>query len=82
MITVLFYSNALVQKNGASKVSPLLTIIEGTVLYFNMSFRVIFGEFFQTIEGNNNTISLRTIDDIALGTYGNLQGAFDTLILQ
>ena len=53
--------------------SPL-AIVEGTVLDYNLHFRVIFGEFLQTYEGARNDMTSRCVDAIALGPNGNLQG--------
>ena len=42
MITVSFYINDFVWINRFSKVTSLLTIVEGTVLKYNLHFRVMF----------------------------------------
>ena len=51
-----------------------MSLVEGIVLDFNLHFRVMFGEFVQTYEGTSNTMVPRTVDAIALGPSGNLQG--------
>ena len=72
MKTVMFCINAFAWLKGAF-LSPL-SIAEGTVLDFNLHFRVIFGEFMQACEGSTNTMKQRMIDAIALGPNGNSQG--------
>jgi len=74
MNTVVFYLNAFVWRKGVSNVLPPVTIIEGTVIDYYKHFHVVFGEFVQTFEGSDNTMNKRTIDAIALGPNGNLQG--------
>ena len=74
MKTVVFYVPGFVQRRGVYQIMPPLTIVEGTVLYFNLHFRVIFGEFLKTFEGSDSTMTPRTIDDIALGPNVNFQG--------
>ena len=56
MKTVMFYVNAFVWKKGTSQVLLPLMIVEGTVLDYNLYFRVIFEEFAQTYEGTTNTM--------------------------
>jgi len=73
MITVVFYVNAFIWKYGVSQVLLPLTIIEGTVLDYYLYFRIIYGEFLQTYEDTDNTMSLRTSDAVGLGPNGNLQ---------
>ena len=67
---------------GASDVLPPLTIVEGTVLDYNLHFRVIFGEFLQTHEGTKNDMTPRAVDTIALGPNGNLQGGIRCFSLE
>jgi len=74
MKTVIFYVNAFVWLKGVSQTLSPLSIVEGTVLDFNLHFKVIFGEFVQTCEGTDNTMKARTVDALALGPNGNLQG--------
>ena len=74
MITVLFYANAFDWLSGVSKILSSLTIVEGVVLDYELHFRVIFGEFVQTYEGTRNDMTARTVDALALGPNGNLQG--------
>ena len=61
------FLNAFVWIHGPSKILPPITIVEGIVLDYNLHFKVIFSEFVQTYKGTDNTMSLRTIDAIALG---------------
>ena len=74
LITVVFYINAFVWKKGVSKFLSPLAIVEGTVVDYNLHFKVIFGEFVQTYEGTKNDMGARCVDAIALGPNGNLQG--------
>ena len=74
MIIVVFYINTFIWINGLSKVLPPIMIIESIVLDFNIYFKFIFREFIQTYKETDNTITPRTIDAIALGLCGNLQG--------
>eukprot|EP00536_Pseudo-nitzschia_multiseries_P012009 jgi/Psemu1/30666/gm1.30666_g len=50
------------------------TIIKGIVLYHEIHFPVIFGEYAQTYEGTDNTMKEQTVGAIALGLTGSLQG--------
>jgi len=74
MNTVVFYLNAFVWRKGVSNVLLPVTIIEGTVIDYYKHFHVVFGEFVQTFKGSDNTMNKLTIDAIALGPNGNLQG--------
>ena len=82
MIAACFCTNSFAWLKGVSQVIPPLTIVEGTVISCNLHFCVIHGEFVQTYEGANNGMSQRTIDAIALGPNGNMQGGLDVLVLQ
>ena len=44
------------------------------MLDYNLNFRVIFGEFFQSYEGTKRDMTPRMIDTIALGKNGDLKG--------
>ena len=46
---------------------PPITIVEGVGIDFNIHFKVMFGEFVQTYEGVDNTMTPRTVDALALG---------------
>ena len=61
-------------RRGVSQIILLLTIAEGVALGFNLHFRAIFEYFLQTFGGTDNTMTPRTIDAIAIGPTGNLQG--------
>ena len=74
VITVVFYVSAFIWIYSLSKILQPITIIEGIILDYNLHFKVIFGEFIQTFEGTDNTISQRAADAIALGPAMNLQG--------
>ena len=74
IITAVFYVNSFVWIYGLSKILPPITIVEGIFLDYNLHFKVIFGEFVQTYEGTDNTMSPRTADTIALGPAMNMQG--------
>ena len=56
MITSVIYINAFVWERASRKILPPLTIMKGTALDFNIHFIFIFGEFFQTFEGTENTM--------------------------
>ena len=51
-----------------------MSIIEETVVDYNLYFRVIFREFLQTYEGTTNTMASITIEALALGLSGNVKG--------
>jgi len=72
MKTVLFYINVFIWLKGIFQILSPLSIVEDTILDFDLYFKVIFGEFLQMYEGSDNTMKARTIDDIALGPNGNL----------
>jgi len=74
MNTVMFYLNAFVWRKCVSNVLPPVRIIEGTIIDYYKHFHVVFGEIVQTFEGSDNTMNKRTVDAIALGLNGNLQG--------
>ena len=57
MITVNFYVNAFVWREGVSPVLPPVTIVEDLVVDYNKHFHVIFGKYIHTYEGTNNTIN-------------------------
>ena len=78
---VVFYINCFVQKKGTSQILSPLTIVEGTVVNFNLYFRVIFEEFVQTFKRTNNIMISRTADTIALEPNRNLQGRIRCLSL-
>ena len=48
---------------------------------YNLHFRVIYGEFLQTYEGTKNDMTPRTVDAIAMGPNGNLQGGIRCMSL-
>ena len=74
IITVVFYINAFVWRQGVSQFLTPMTIVEGVLLDYNLHFSVIFGEYAQVYEGTYNNMRLRTVGAIALGPSGNLQG--------
>ena len=47
-------------------------IFEGTVLSFNLNFRVMFGGFLQTFEGSKKTINMRIVDAFSNGPSDNV----------
>ncbi|OEU08874.1 hypothetical protein FRACYDRAFT_249219 [Fragilariopsis cylindrus CCMP1102] len=74
LITVMFYINAFVWRKGVSQYLSPLTILEGVVLDYNLHFQVIFGEYIHTYDETTNTMKSRSVEAIALGPNGNLQG--------
>ena len=74
MITIHFYVNDFVWREGVSPVLSPVTIVEGLVVDYNKHFHVIFGEYIHTYEGTDNTMKLCTVGSLALGPFGNLQG--------
>ena len=75
MKTIVFYINAFVWQPGISRVMPPITIVEGTILDFNIHFPVIFGKFVHTYEGTHNNMTPRTVKALALDpAINNLQG--------
>ena len=74
LITVVFYINAFVWKNGVSQFLSPTTIVEGLALDYNTHFHVLFGEYLHTYEGTTNDMKRRTVGAIALGPSGNSQG--------
>ena len=74
LVTVVFYINAFVWRDGVSQFLPPITIVEGLALDFNKHFHLIYGEYIHTYEGTTNDMKTRTIGAIALGPSGNLQG--------
>ncbi|OEU10337.1 hypothetical protein FRACYDRAFT_247347 [Fragilariopsis cylindrus CCMP1102] len=74
LVTVMFYINAFVWRKGVSQYLSPLTILEGIVLDYNLHFQVIFGEYIHTYDETTNTMKSRSVEAIALGPNGNLQG--------
>ena len=72
MKTVALYTHVFVWLNGISSMPPPSTIVEDTVLDYNLHFWVTFGKFTQTYEGTLNDKSHSTIDAMLLGPNGNI----------
>ena len=71
-----FWLNSLPQKNGFhSELSPQ-TIVTGQTLDFKRHCRFQFGQYVQTHEEHNNSMSPRTVGALALRPSGNAQGSF------
>ena len=70
-----FWLNSLPQKNGlGSELSPR-TIVTGQKLDFKRHCRFQFGQYVQTHEEHNNSMSPRTVGALALRPTGNAQGS-------
>ena len=72
--TEVFCINSFVRMNVASKKCSPLLIATGTILDYNINFRVMFSEFVHVCEGNRDEMTPRSVDDLALEPNGNLQG--------
>ena len=71
-----FWLNSLPQKNGLySELSPR-TIVTGQKLDFKQHCHFQFGEYVQTHEEHDNSMSPRTVGALALRPTGNAQGSF------
>ena len=71
-----FWLNSLPQKNGLyNELSPR-TIVTGQKLDFKRHCRFQFGEYVQTHEEHDNSMSPRTVGALALRPTGNAQGSF------
>ena len=71
-----FWLNSSPQKNGLhSELSPR-TIVTGQKLGFKRHCRFQFGQYVQTHEEHNNSMSPRTVGALALRPTGNAQGSF------
>ena len=71
-----FWLNSVPQKSGlASELSPR-TIVTGQKLDFKRHCRFQFGQYVQTHEEHNNSMSPRTVGALALRPTGNAQGSF------
>ena len=71
-----FWLNSVPQKNGlASELSPC-TIVTGQKLDFKRHCRFQFGQYVQTHEEHNNSMSPRTVGALALRPTGNAQGSY------
>ena len=76
-----FWLNSLPQKNGLdSELSPW-TIVSGQMLDFKRHCRFQFGEYVQTHEEHNNSMSPRTVGALSLRPTGNAQGSYYFLSL-
>ena len=73
MKMVVLYVSVLVSKRVESHIIAPLIIAEDVVLCFNHCFRVTRGEFLQEFEDSDNTIVPITVDDVVIGTTGNIQ---------
>ena len=71
--TVVFCVNNFVWKKVVSHTLPPLAIVEGTMLYFRLHFRVLHAEFLQTRKGTYNTMAQSTTYEVALWPNGNMQ---------
>ena len=74
MITVNFYMNTFVLQKGISQILPPLTIVKGLVPDANKHFHILYGKYCNTYKGTTNTMELRTVGALALGSTGNTQG--------
>ena len=71
-----FWLNSVPQKNGlGSELSPR-TIVTGQKLDFKRHCRFQFGQYVQTHEEHNNSMSPRTVGALALRPTGNAQGSY------
>ena len=70
---VVFYLNAIPWIDGISDLSPM-TIIQGTIVDYNLHFRMLYGEYAQTRDATDNTMKPRTTSAIAMGPNRNFQG--------
>ena len=71
-----FWLNSLPQKNGLhGELSPR-TIVTGQKLDFKRHCRFQFGEYVQTHEEHDNSMSPRTVGALPLRPTGNAQGSF------
>ena len=71
-----FWLNSLPQKNGLySELSPR-TIVTGQKLDFKQHCHFQFGEYVQTHEEHDNSMSPRKVGALALRPTGNAQGSF------
>ena len=71
-----FWLNSVPQKNGLnSELSPR-TIVTGQKLDFKRHCRFQFGQYVQTHEEHNNSMSPRTVGALALCPTGNAQGSY------
>ena len=71
-----FWLNSIPQKNGlASELSPR-TIVTGQKLDFKRHCRFQFGQYVQTHEEHNNSMSPRTVGALGLRPTGNAQGSY------
>ena len=61
-------------KKLVSQMLPPVAIFERTAMDLDVHFRVLRGEFLQTHEGKDETMTQSTIDTVALGLNGNMQG--------
>ena len=71
-----FWLNSLPQKNGLYSDWSPRTIVTGQKLDFKRHCRFQFGEYVQTHEEHNNSMSPRTVGALELRQTGNAQGSF------
>lgn len=74
VITVVFCINAFAWQGGVPKPLSPMTLVGGVALDYNKHFHAIFGEYLHTYEETTNGMDPRTVEAIALGPSGNLQG--------
>ena len=71
-----FWLNSVPQKNGLASEFRPRTIVTGQKLDFKRHCRFQFGQYVQTHEEHNNSMSPRTVGALALRPTGNAQGSF------
>lgn len=76
-----FWLNAFPKQNGVSDTISPHTIITGQKLDYNCQCKFQFGEYVQTHEEHDNSMSPKTIGALALRPTGNAQGGYYFLSL-
>ena len=76
-----FWLNSLPRDDGISQSLSPRTIVTGQTLCTNRQFKYDFGEYVQTHEHSDNSMTPRTIGALALRPTGNMQGNFYFLSL-
>ena len=72
MIAIVFCISDFSRMSRASKALHPFAIAEGTVLDYNLNFRVMLGEFAQACKGSLNDVTHRRADALELGLNVNL----------
>ena len=74
--SAVFWLNSFPRANGISKSTSPRTMITGQTVDYNRHCRHEFGQYVQTHEQHDNSMSPRTVGALAMCPTGNAQGNY------